>query len=220
MKLRTVTGRANAGGGQRVILTEIHLCHACSYQEIEDGNARAGGDLSRLNFTRSGPREPPPPPAPLIPEAPAAPSTATACMAPPMPPPPPLSPGGVGTVRRGGPNLVRRGAVTPRAVAPPLPKFVLWTGVYLCSVFVLVTKLRSATDRNRCWLRWRRPRWLRIAVLWQKCLPSPQWLPPGQMRATTRSSSRQRQRQRQRRSRRKNSPWNGCCRSSERAAAR
>eukprot|EP01047_Picozoa_sp_COSAG01_P023716 COSAG01_NODE_1443_length_10286_cov_7.093649_17_plen_89_part_00 len=26
----------------RSILTEIYLCHACSCQEIEDGNARAG----------------------------------------------------------------------------------------------------------------------------------------------------------------------------------
>jgi hypothetical protein len=27
---------------KRSILTEIYLCHACSYHEIEDGNARAG----------------------------------------------------------------------------------------------------------------------------------------------------------------------------------
>jgi hypothetical protein len=27
----------------RSILTEIYLCHACAYHEIEDGNARAGG---------------------------------------------------------------------------------------------------------------------------------------------------------------------------------
>eukprot|EP01047_Picozoa_sp_COSAG01_P013693 COSAG01_NODE_650_length_14506_cov_24.157354_6_plen_114_part_00 len=26
----------------RCILTEIYLCHACSYQEINDGNGRAG----------------------------------------------------------------------------------------------------------------------------------------------------------------------------------
>eukprot|EP01047_Picozoa_sp_COSAG01_P028144 COSAG01_NODE_1881_length_8990_cov_36.296142_3_plen_59_part_00 len=29
--------------GNGSILTEIYLCHACSYQEIEDGNARPGG---------------------------------------------------------------------------------------------------------------------------------------------------------------------------------
>jgi hypothetical protein len=27
----------------RSMLTEIYLCHACSYQAIEDGNARTGG---------------------------------------------------------------------------------------------------------------------------------------------------------------------------------
>eukprot|EP01047_Picozoa_sp_COSAG01_P040868 COSAG01_NODE_3465_length_6056_cov_32.665268_4_plen_147_part_00 len=27
---------------KRSILSEIYLCHACSYQEIEDGNARTG----------------------------------------------------------------------------------------------------------------------------------------------------------------------------------
>eukprot|EP01049_Picozoa_sp_SAG25_P003024 SAG25_NODE_165_length_13094_cov_31.386149_12_plen_337_part_00 len=40
---------------KRSILTEIYLCHACSYQEIEDGNARAGHDRRRLveAFARS-----------------------------------------------------------------------------------------------------------------------------------------------------------------------
>jgi WD40 repeat protein len=33
----------------RSILTEIYLCHACSCQEIEDGNARAGADAGALH---------------------------------------------------------------------------------------------------------------------------------------------------------------------------
>jgi hypothetical protein len=30
----------------RSVLTEIYLCHACSYHEVEDGNARTGGQGS------------------------------------------------------------------------------------------------------------------------------------------------------------------------------
>jgi hypothetical protein len=32
----------------RSILTEIYLCHACSYQEIEDGNGAPGGSQDGL----------------------------------------------------------------------------------------------------------------------------------------------------------------------------
>jgi hypothetical protein len=35
----------------RSILTEIYLCHACSYHEIEDGNARAGGGGGGISST-------------------------------------------------------------------------------------------------------------------------------------------------------------------------
>jgi hypothetical protein len=40
---------------KRSILTEIYLCHACSYHEIKDGNARAGRRLHRAagNFRGS-----------------------------------------------------------------------------------------------------------------------------------------------------------------------
>jgi hypothetical protein len=34
--------------GERSILAEIYLCHACSCHEIEDGNARTGGADSAL----------------------------------------------------------------------------------------------------------------------------------------------------------------------------
>jgi hypothetical protein len=34
---------------KRSILTEIHLCHACSDHETEDGNARAGIELGKLD---------------------------------------------------------------------------------------------------------------------------------------------------------------------------
>eukprot|EP01047_Picozoa_sp_COSAG01_P051726 COSAG01_NODE_5367_length_4305_cov_60.283642_3_plen_148_part_00 len=46
-ELRDAAGRAVVSRPfpslNRSILTEIHLCHACSYHEIEDGNARTGG---------------------------------------------------------------------------------------------------------------------------------------------------------------------------------
>eukprot|EP01047_Picozoa_sp_COSAG01_P101012 COSAG01_NODE_30793_length_609_cov_1.443137_1_plen_61_part_10 len=37
----------------RSIWTEIHLCHACSYHEIEDGDARTGHRLSNGNLRHS-----------------------------------------------------------------------------------------------------------------------------------------------------------------------
>jgi hypothetical protein len=40
---RTLVSRAFPSW-KRSILTEIYLCHACSYHETEDGNARAGAE--------------------------------------------------------------------------------------------------------------------------------------------------------------------------------
>eukprot|EP01047_Picozoa_sp_COSAG01_P045867 COSAG01_NODE_4258_length_5201_cov_4.634065_6_plen_143_part_00 len=38
----------------RSILTEIYLCHACSYHEIEDGNARAGERATAIMHVVNG----------------------------------------------------------------------------------------------------------------------------------------------------------------------
>jgi hypothetical protein len=50
---------AAVGGGKRGVslfmrsmLTEIYLCPACSYHEIEDGNARAGRAALRTGWQR------------------------------------------------------------------------------------------------------------------------------------------------------------------------
>jgi hypothetical protein len=43
---------------KRSILTEIHLCHACSYQEIEDGGKSRSGRRSRRSPTPGRPSKP------------------------------------------------------------------------------------------------------------------------------------------------------------------
>jgi hypothetical protein len=46
----------------RSILTEIYLCHACSYHETEDGNARTGGAPPAAGAALRLPGQPPAPP--------------------------------------------------------------------------------------------------------------------------------------------------------------